>query len=42
MKDQGFAMAPGTHTLVGVKRYEVRTVWTFCNLANRTNRLFED
>ena len=23
MKDQGFAVAPGTHTLIGVKRYEV-------------------
>ncbi len=23
MKDQGFAVAPGTHTLVGVKRIEV-------------------
>ena len=25
MKDQGFAVAPGTHTLLGVKRYEVNT-----------------
>ena len=27
MKDQGFAVAPGTHTLVGVKQYKVIT---FC------------
>ncbi len=24
MKDQGFAVAPGTHTLVGVKRFQVQ------------------
>ena len=23
MKDQGFAVSPGTHTLVGVKQYKV-------------------
>ena len=23
MKDQGFAVAPGAHTLVGVKQYKV-------------------
>ena len=23
MKDQGFAVAPGSHTLVGIKKYEV-------------------
>ena len=23
MKDQGFAVAPGTHTLVGIKQYKV-------------------
>ena len=27
MKDQGFAVAPGTHTLIGVKRYEVLCVF---------------
>ena len=26
MKDQGFAVAPGTHTLVGVKQYKVTTL----------------
>ena len=26
MKDQGFAVAPGTHTLVGVKQYRVTTL----------------
>ena len=25
MKDQGFAVSPGTHTLVGIKQYKVRT-----------------
>ena len=24
MKDQGFAVAPGTYTLVGIKQYKVR------------------
>ena len=24
MKDQGFAVSPGTHTLVGVKKYKVK------------------
>ena len=24
MRDQGFAVAPGTHTLVGIKRFEVK------------------
>ena len=24
MKDQGFAVASGTHTLVGIKRFEVK------------------
>ena len=28
MKDQGFAIAPGTHTLVGVKRVVVGTTLT--------------
>ena len=26
MKDQGFAVAPGTHTLVGFKQYRVTTL----------------
>ncbi len=30
IKDLGFAVAPGTHTLVGVNRFEVNT---FHNLA---------
>ena len=26
MRDQGFAVAPGTHTLVAIKRFEVETL----------------
>ena len=33
MKDQGFAVAPGTHTLVGVKRLEVQIEHKICGQA---------
>ena len=28
MRDQGFAVAPGTHTLVGIKRFEVKFLFS--------------